>query len=104
MKNSAGSAASPETKVQPLRRPFHVSLSDRCNSAGFGWFGVFVAIAMVRTSAGAADFQFDRDTPAFANQTVFEYHEGHPPLRKPSTVNCDAYKGHRFVLLRNDRY
>lgn len=86
--------------MQPLRRPFHVSLSDRCNSAGFGWLGVFVAIAMVRTSAGAADFQFDRDTPAFANQTVFEYHEGHPSLRKPSTVRRDAYKRHCFVLCR----
>ncbi|PYL14665.1 MAG: hypothetical protein DMF43_00605 [Verrucomicrobia bacterium] len=77
-----------------------MSLSDRCNSAGFGWLGVFVAIVMVRTSVGAADFRFDRDTPAFANQTVFEYHEGHPSLRKPSTVRRDAYKRHCFVLCR----
>src|SRR5207247_10535469 len=100
MKNSAGSAASPETKVQPLRRPFHVSLSDRCNSAGFGWLGVFVAIVMVRTSVGAADFQFNRVTPAFANQTAFAYHEGHPSFRKPTTVRSAAYKPHCYALLR----
>src|SRR5438046_8101752 len=55
---------------------------------------------MVRTSVGAADFQFDRDTPAFANQTLFEYHDGHPSLRRPSTVRRDAYKRHCFVLCR----
>jgi hypothetical protein len=32
-------------------------------------------------SAAAADFRFDRDTPAFANSTVFEYHEGVARLR-----------------------
>src|SRR5438046_10136749 len=58
---------------------------------------------MVRTSVGAADFQFDRDTPAFANQTVFEYHEGHPSLRRPSTVRRDTYKRHCFVLCRSGR-
>jgi hypothetical protein len=100
MKNFAGSAASPETKVQPLRRLLDVSLGDRCTCAGFRWLGAFVVIALVQTSAGASDFQFNRDTLAFANQTVFEYHEGHPSLRKPSTVRRDAYKRHCFVLCR----
>ena len=53
-------------------------------------------------AAGAAEpqFCFDRDTFSFANQTVFEYHEGHPSLRKPSTVKRDAYNRHCFVMCR----
>jgi hypothetical protein len=61
---------------------------------------VFVAITLVRTSAGASDFQFDRDTLAFANQTVFEYHEGHPYAREKSNEHSDTYKRRCFVLCR----
>ncbi|HZS17144.1 MAG TPA: hypothetical protein VFA51_04345 [Candidatus Udaeobacter sp.] len=50
--------------------------------------------------ADDAQFGFDRDTFAFANQTVFEYHEGHASLRKNSTVKRDAYNRHCFVMCR----
>ena len=45
-------------------------------------------------------FRFDRDTFAFANQTVFEYHEGHASLRRPSATKRDAYNRHCFVMSR----
>ena len=60
------------------------------------------AIAISATPARAVEpnFHFDRDTFAFANQTVFEYHDGHASLRKNSTVKRDAYNRHCFVLCR----
>jgi hypothetical protein len=75
----------------------------RCNScfcAGFCWRSTLAVFVLACANAVASDFRFDRDTFAFANQTVFEYHEGHPSLRKPSTVRRDAYKRHCFVLCR----
>jgi hypothetical protein len=51
-------------------------------------------------SAAEPQFHFDRDTFAFANQTVFEYHEGHASLRKSSGVKRDAYNRHCFVMCR----
>ena len=45
-------------------------------------------------------FRFDGDTFAFANQTVFEYHEGHASLRRPSATKRDAYNRHCFVMCR----
>ena len=67
--------------------------------AGVAWLS---AVAISATSARAVepDFCFDRDTFAFANQTVFEYHEGHASLRKKSAVKRDAYNRHCFVLCR----
>jgi hypothetical protein len=67
--------------------------------AGVAWLS---AIAISATSARAVEpeFRFDRDTLAFANQTVFEYHEGHASLRKKSVVKRDAYNRHCFVLCR----
>jgi hypothetical protein len=64
------------------------------------WLTAVAAAILARGSAAASEFRFDRDTFAFANQTVFEYHEGHPSLRRPSTVRRDAYKRHCFVLCR----
>jgi hypothetical protein len=60
------------------------------------------AVAISATTARAAEpnFHFDRDTFTFANQTVFEYHDGHASLRKKSTVKRDAYNRHCFVLCR----
>jgi hypothetical protein len=60
------------------------------------------AVAISATTARAAEpnFHFDRDTFAFANQTVFEYHDGHASLRKKSTVKRDAYNRHCFVMCR----
>jgi hypothetical protein len=69
-------------------------------SAGFCWIGAFAAVALTCANAAAAEFRFERDTFAFANQTVFEYHEGHPSLRKGSAVKRDAYNRHCFVLCR----
>jgi hypothetical protein len=71
-----------------------------CSSPSFWWRSVLVTVALVRTNATASEFRFDHDTFMFANQTVFEYHEGHPSLRKPSAVKRDAYKRHCFVLCR----
>src|SRR5262249_26881965 len=58
------------------------------------------AMSAALASAGEPEFRFDRDTFGFANQTVFEYHEGHPSLRKKSVVKQDAYNRHCFVLCR----
>ena len=59
------------------------------------------AAAMAAQSTGAeSDFRFDRDTFDFANQTVFEYHEGHASLRHGSSVKKDAYNRHCFVMCR----
>src|SRR5437588_13105782 len=69
-------------------------------SAGVCWLAAGTIITVAHANAGATEFRFDRDTFAFANQTVFEYHEGHASLRKPSTVRRDAYKRHCFVLCR----
>ncbi|PYJ24588.1 MAG: hypothetical protein DME91_08395 [Verrucomicrobia bacterium] len=73
---------------------------DFCFCAGFCWLSALTLFVLLCTNAAASDFRFDRDTFAFANQTVFEYHEGHPSLRRPSTVRRDAYKRHCFVLCR----
>ncbi len=68
-------------------------------SVGFCWLSA-VAVMLTGPSVIASDFRFDRDTFAFANQTVFEYHEGHPSLRRGSSVRRDMYKRHCFVLCR----
>ena len=69
-------------------------------SVGVYWLGAFAAVAFARAGSTASDFRFDRDTFAFANQTVFEYHEGHASLRKPSATRRDAYNRHCFVMCR----
>jgi hypothetical protein len=69
-------------------------------SVGAYWLGVFAAVAFARAGSPASDFRFDRDTFAFANQTVFEYHEGHASLRKSSATKRDAYNRHCFVMCR----
>jgi hypothetical protein len=65
-----------------------------------GWLSAVAVISVAAVSAAEPEFRFDRDTFAFANQTVFEYHEGHASLRKASTVKRDAYNRHCFVLCR----
>ena len=69
-------------------------------SVGVWWFGAFVAVAFARADVATSEFHFDRDTFAFANQTVFEYHEGHASLRKSSATKKDAYNRHCFVMSR----
>jgi len=69
-------------------------------SVGVWWLSAFAAVAFARTDVPAAQFRFERDTFAFANQTVFEYHEGHASLRKSSATKKDAYNRHCFVMSR----
>ena len=64
------------------------------------WLGAFAAVTFARAAGAASEFRFDRDTFAFANQTVFEYHEGHASLRKASAKKQDAYNRHCFVMCR----
>ena len=67
---------------------------------GFFWLGVFAAVTVAHGRDSTPAFRFDRDTFAFANQTVFEYHEGHASLRKASATRRDAYNRHCFVMCR----
>lgn len=69
-------------------------------SAGVCWLSAVAAVTMARASAVPSEFRFDRDAFAFANQTVFEYHEGHASLRRGSATKRDAYNRHCFVLCR----
>ena len=64
------------------------------------WLGAFAVVTFARAAGTSSDFHFERDTFAFANQTVFEYHEGHASLRKPSATKRDAYNRHCFVMSR----
>ena len=68
--------------------------------AGGGWLGAVAVISLASARAAEPEFRFDHDTFGFANQTVFEYHEGHASLRKSSTVKRDAYNRHCFVMCR----
>src|SRR4029453_45776 len=99
-KNFAAPAASPSTNWPLPRGHLDLMHGNLCSSPSFWWRSVLVTVALVRTNATASEFRFDHDTFMFANQTVFEYHEGHPSLRKPSAVKRDAYKRHCFVLCR----
>jgi hypothetical protein len=70
-------------------------------AAGFWLLGSFVALALLRSSAAASDFCFDRDTVGFANATVFEYREGHPHLqRQRMKGEPKRYTRRCFVLCR----
>jgi hypothetical protein len=64
------------------------------------WLGICAAFTFARADNAASKFRFDRDTFAFANQTVFEYHDGHASLRKASATKQDAYNRHCFVMSR----
>ncbi len=65
-----------------------------------GWLGVFAVVVCAQAGGATPEFCFDRDTFGFANQTVFEYHEGHASLRRPSATKRDAYNRHCFVMSR----
>ena len=69
-------------------------------SLGLFWSGIFAIVTMTHAGDTTFPFRFDRDTFAFANQTVFEYHEGHASLRRPSATKRDAYNRHCFVMSR----
>jgi hypothetical protein len=59
-------------------------------------------IAATTTSTTGSNFRFDRDTFAFANETVFEYRDGHPRLRgSPATrTHPKRYASRCFVMTR----
>jgi hypothetical protein len=68
--------------------------------ASICWLSAVALIVVASATDAEPEFRFDRDTFAFANQTVFEYHEGHASLRKKSAVKKDAYNRHCFVMCR----
>jgi len=82
------------------RLAFDVMFGTWGKSVGACWLGVFAAVTFARADSVASGFRFDRDTFAFANQTVFEYHDGHASLRKASAKKKDAYNRHCFVMSR----
>jgi hypothetical protein len=69
-------------------------------SMGIWCLGAFAAVPLAHAGGTTSQFCFDRDTFAFANQTVFEYHEGHASLRRGSATKRDAYNRHCFVMCR----
>ena len=71
----------------------------RATILGLGF--VLLGIAGVRPVRAAADFKFDRDTLAFANSTVFDYHEGKARLRRSSDKEKKPrYTRRCFVMCR----
>lgn len=90
----------PKVKLSLPRFAFDVMFGTRGKSVGACWLCVFAVVAVARAAATSSEFRFDRDTFAFANQTVFEYHEGHASLRKSSSTKRDAYNRHCFVMSR----
>src|SRR5207244_6777422 len=99
IKNFAGWVSSQEVKALAPRLALDVMFGTWGKSVGV-WLTAVAAVTLPRVTATASEFHFDRDTFAFANQTVFEYHEGHPSLRRGSAVKKDAYNRHCFVLCR----
>ena len=65
---------------------------------------VFTCACLWISAAGAAagpPFSFNRDTFAFANETVFEYHQGHASLRhENSSQKPKRFTSHCFVMSR----
>jgi hypothetical protein len=93
MKNSGSSANIRKAVFLPPRR---------VNGCAFWQLLGFSFILLTAGHAHAADFRFDRDTFAFANETVFEYHDGHPQLRAPSVPRTrpKRYASRCFVMTR----
>jgi len=65
---------------------------------------LFSGVCLWISAAGAAVaplFSFDRDTFAFANETVFEYHQGHASLRHENGAEKPKrFTSHCFVMSR----
>ena len=90
----------PKAKLFLPRLALDVMFGTWGKSMAACWVGVFAAVTVAYAGGAASEFRFERDTFAFANQTVFEYHEGHASLRKPSATKRDAYNRHCFVMCR----
>jgi hypothetical protein len=63
---------------------------------------LFLIAATTAKSATGSNFRFDRDTFAFANETVLEYRDGQAHLRKPATAENRRrpYTSRCFVMSR----
>jgi hypothetical protein len=82
-------------------RRLKVIVSNSRAAVVFWQLGALVALLLLRNSAAASDFRFDRDTVGFANSTVFEYREGHPHLRRQREKGePKRYTRRCFVLCR----
>jgi hypothetical protein len=79
-----------------------VFLGSCRGSASLCWPALFFIAALPAKSAIASDFRFNRDTFAFANETVFEYRDGLAHLRKPSATKNRplSYTRRCFVMSR----
>lgn len=71
-------------------------------SASFCSLALFLIAATTTKSASSSNFRFDRDTFAFANETVFEYRDGLAHLREPSAAanRRRPYTSRCFVMSR----
>jgi hypothetical protein len=71
--------------------------------ANFYLFALFFVAGLAAPGALGSDFRFDRDTLAFANETVFEYRDGLARLRKPSAARSQRrpYTSRCFVMSRS---
>src|SRR4051794_18266830 len=84
-----------------------MSGEGRTNELGARRFrGLFVTVALLVTATTALaerPFDFKRDTFAFANETVFEYHDGSASLRHdaPGAVKTKRFVQHCFVMSRS---
>lgn len=66
---------------------------------GLGLSIVFAATVLTAGRAVASDFQFERETFAFANSTVFEYRDG-VIVRRGRKEKSDRYTRRCFVMSR----
>ena len=89
-----------ERKASAPPLALDVMVSTLGKTVGICWLSALAAAIAAQATAAGSDFRFDRDTFDFANQTVFEYHEGHASLRRGSAVKKDAYNRHCFVMCR----
>jgi hypothetical protein len=71
--------------------------------ANFCLFAFSFVAALAAPGAPGSDFRFDRDTLAFANETVFEYRDGLARLRKPPAARSRRrpYTSRCFVMSRS---
>lgn len=90
----------PTVKTSRHQFVFDVMFGTWGTSLVICWLSLFLAVKYAHADRGASDFRFNHDTFAFANQTVFEYHEGHASLRNSSATKRDAYNRHCFVMSR----
>jgi hypothetical protein len=77
--------------------------ADRILRAVILWLAFAMLGLGCISPASAGNFKFDRDTLAFANSTVFDYHEGKARLRRstgPDKEKTPRYTRRCFVMCR----